>query len=167
MPLSATFRATSRITVCMCKILEELKLAKLVNRSHASCAARRTQHCLLYDIVFTVHHDKLCNRTNEMHFFSFLFDNNLYMFRIGKLFRLAAISQSIWTQDTYQTLHIRSPPDDEKLAYSKHVGVIVKNKTQKVHLSWFYYLNYYHGRLNSGHGLTQYLFVSNLIYIYV
>jgi hypothetical protein len=28
----------------------------------------------------------LYNRTNEMHFFSFIFDNNLYMFRIGKLF---------------------------------------------------------------------------------
>ena len=30
--------------------------------------------------------DKLYNRTNEMHFLSFIFDNILYMFRIVKLF---------------------------------------------------------------------------------
>ena len=36
--------------------------------------------------------------------------------------------------DTHQTLHIRSPPDDEQLACSKHVQHIVKNKTQKVHI---------------------------------
>ena len=35
--------------------------------------------------------------------------------------------------DTYQTLHITLPPDDEYLAYSKLVEVIVKNKTKKAH----------------------------------
>ena len=39
-----------------------------------------------FDIVLTVHGDKLCTRTNEMHFLNFIFDNILYMFRIGKLF---------------------------------------------------------------------------------
>jgi hypothetical protein len=37
-----------------------------------------------FDTVSTVHHDKLHNRTNEMHFLSVIFDNILYMFRIGK-----------------------------------------------------------------------------------
>ena len=36
--------------------------------------------------------------------------------------------------ETYQTLYIGLPPDDKQLAYSKLVEVIVKNKTQKVHL---------------------------------
>ena len=36
--------------------------------------------------------------------------------------------------DTYQTLHIKLLPDDEYLACLKHAEVIVKNKTQKVHL---------------------------------
>ena len=40
----------------------------------------------MFDIVLTVHRDKLYHRTNEMHFLSFIFDNNLYMFRIDKLF---------------------------------------------------------------------------------
>ena len=34
---------------------------------------------------------------------------------------------------TYQTLNIGSPTDDEQLDYSKHVEVIVRNETQKVH----------------------------------
>ena len=35
-----------------------------------------------FDIALTVHRDKLCNRTKVM---SFIFDNILYMFGIGKL----------------------------------------------------------------------------------
>ena len=38
------------------------------------------------DIVLTVYHDKLYNKTNEMHFIEFYSDNILYAFRIGKLF---------------------------------------------------------------------------------
>ena len=34
----------------------------------------------LFDIVLTVHHDKLYNKTNEMHFLEFYSDNILYMF---------------------------------------------------------------------------------------
>ena len=36
--------------------------------------------------------------------------------------------------DINQTLHTRSLPDDEQLAYSKHVQDIVKNKTEKAYL---------------------------------
>ena len=39
-----------------------------------------------FNIVLTVHRDKLCNTTNEMHFLSFIFDSILCMFRIDKLF---------------------------------------------------------------------------------
>ena len=39
-----------------------------------------------FDIALTVHRDELYNRTNETYFLSFVFDNILYMFRIGKLF---------------------------------------------------------------------------------
>ena len=39
-----------------------------------------------FDIVLTVHHDKLYNKTNEMHCLEFYSDNILHMFRIGKLF---------------------------------------------------------------------------------
>ena len=41
---------------------------------------------LIFDIVLTVHCDKLYNRTNEMHFLSVIFDSILCMFRINKLF---------------------------------------------------------------------------------
>ena len=40
----------------------------------------------MFDIVLSVHHDKLHNRTNEMQFLSFICNNILYMFQIGKLF---------------------------------------------------------------------------------
>ena len=41
--------------------------------------------CIFF-IVMTVHRDKLCDKTKEMYFLEFCFDNILYMFRIGKLF---------------------------------------------------------------------------------
>jgi hypothetical protein len=34
-------------------------------------------------------------------------------------------------EDTYQMLHITLPPNDEQLAYLKHVEDTVKNNTQK------------------------------------
>ena len=40
----------------------------------------------IFDIILTVHHDKLYNKTKEMHFLEFYSDNILYMFRIAKLF---------------------------------------------------------------------------------
>ena len=39
-----------------------------------------------FDIALTAHHDKLYNRTKEMHFSCFIFDKIFYIFRIGKLF---------------------------------------------------------------------------------
>ena len=48
--------------------------------------------------------------------------------------------------DTYQTLHVRSPPDDDWLAYLKHVEVIVKNKTEKNASRWFCYIIYHDAR---------------------
>ena len=44
------------------------------------------EHSKEFDIVLTVHRDKLYNRTKEMHVLSFIFDSIHYMFRIGKLF---------------------------------------------------------------------------------
>ena len=41
---------------------------------------------VFFNIILTVHRDKLNYKTNEMHFFKFYFVNILYMFRIGKLF---------------------------------------------------------------------------------
>ena len=40
----------------------------------------------------------LYNRTNEMHYFSFIFDKILYMFRIGKLFvnKTRNVMCSVW-----------------------------------------------------------------------
>ena len=60
--------------------------------------------------------------------------------------------------DTHQTLHITSPPDDEQLVYSKHVEVIVKNKTQKVHLvgSITYFITM-HGQYNIKQNSTFFL----------
>ena len=43
-----------------------------------------TQH--MTKIVALDIYNILYNRTNEMHFLSFIFDNNLYLFRTGNLF---------------------------------------------------------------------------------
>ena len=41
---------------------------------------------LIFNIILTVHHDKLHNKINEMNFLEFHSDNILYMFLKGKLF---------------------------------------------------------------------------------
>ena len=38
-----------------------------------------------FNIIMTVHHDKLYDKTNEMHFLKFYSDNILYKFRVGKV----------------------------------------------------------------------------------
>jgi hypothetical protein len=39
-----------------------------------------------FDIILTVQHDKLYNKSNEIHFLEFYSENILYIFQIGKLF---------------------------------------------------------------------------------
>ena len=53
---------------------------------HSIVSRYLTNVPLLFNIILTVHHDKLYKKTNEMHFLEFYSDNILYMFRIGKLF---------------------------------------------------------------------------------
>ena len=60
-------------------------------------------YVVIFYIVLTVHCDKLYNRTNEMHLLSFVFDNNLYMFRIGKLF---FISRQCYMQRLVCIMHV-------------------------------------------------------------
>ena len=50
---------------------------------HRRYRRMRKPHKIWYDI--DLHHDKLYNKTNEMHFLEFYSDNIFYVFRIGKL----------------------------------------------------------------------------------
>ena len=59
-----------------------------------------------FDIILTMYHDNLYNKTNEMHFLEFYSDNILYMFQIGKLFIFRRQFYCTWTLWYVSCIHV-------------------------------------------------------------
>ena len=75
-----------------------------------------SEHGIIFDIILTVHRDKLYNKSNEMHFLEFYSDNMFYMFRIGELFTsgglLKMYSLPVYMFRIDKLFIFRRPPED-------------------------------------------------------
>jgi hypothetical protein len=88
---------------------------KLCINNFAGKPLRKRPHCrqrrLRADILLLLY-----NRTNEMHFLSFIFENNFYNFffeRQAIHHKEVVLYAAFVIYDAYQTLRKRSPIDDE------------------------------------------------------